>query len=77
MLFSLSEQITKPLQCPDCDIDMQFLVSQPTKRVFVSTILERKFFLCPNCWRVSYEFVAMPAGSEDLVPRPLFVHGDH
>jgi predicted RNA-binding Zn-ribbon protein involved in translation (DUF1610 family) len=63
MLFNLSKQIAKPLQCPDCGIDMQFLVSQRTKRVFASTILERAFFLCPNCQRVSHQFVAIPQAS--------------
>jgi uncharacterized protein with PIN domain len=62
MLLDLRTQIAKPLQCPDCNSDMEFLMSKRTKRVFVSTILERKFFLCPNCRRVSYEFVAMQAG---------------
>ena len=65
MLLDLKTQIAKPLQCPDCNSDMEFLMSKRTKRVFVSTILERKFFLCPNCWRVSYEFVAMQAGPAD------------
>jgi uncharacterized protein with PIN domain len=62
MLLDLKTQIAKPLQCPDCNSDMEFLMSERTKRVFVSTIFERKFFLCPNCQRVSYEFVAMQAG---------------
>lgn len=53
-------QIAKPLQCPDCDIDMRFLVSQSTKRVFASTIVERALFVCPNCQRVSHRLVAVP-----------------
>ena len=62
MLFNLNKQIAKPLrlQCPDCGMDMQFLVSQRAKRVFVSTILERVFFLCPNCQRLSHQLVARP-----------------
>jgi hypothetical protein len=60
MLFNLSEQIAKSLQCPDCNIDMDFLASVRTNRVFVSTILERVFFLCPNCQRLSHRLVAMP-----------------
>jgi hypothetical protein len=63
MLFNLIMQIAKPLQCPDCDIDMRFLGSQPTKRVFISTILRRVFFLCPNCQRLSHRLVAMPLES--------------
>jgi hypothetical protein len=47
VLFTLSQKITKPPQCPDWDIDMHFLASQPTKRVFASAILKRVFFLCP------------------------------
>jgi hypothetical protein len=46
MLLHLSEQIAKPLPCHDCDIDMRFLGSVRIKRVFHSTIVERKFFLC-------------------------------
>jgi hypothetical protein len=63
MLFNLSEQIAKSLQCPDCNIDMDFLASVRTNRVFVSTILERVFFLCPNCQRLSHRLVAMPLNS--------------
>jgi len=36
---------------------MHFLASQPTKRVFASAILERVFFLCPNCQRLSHRLV--------------------
>jgi uncharacterized protein with PIN domain len=57
------KQIAKPLQCPDCDTGLDFLISQPTKRVFVSTTLERRFFLCPNCGRLIYQLVAMPTSS--------------
>jgi hypothetical protein len=39
---------------------MEFLVSQTTSRVFLSTLLERAFFVCPNCGRVSYEVVLWP-----------------
>jgi hypothetical protein len=60
MLINLISKIAEPLQCPDCDTDMQFLKSEWNKRVFLSTILERRFFLCPNCRRLSYELVAMP-----------------
>jgi hypothetical protein len=64
MLFNSSAQI-KQLQCPDCDIDMFFLGSRPTRRVFVSTILGRAFFLCPNCQRLSHRLVAMSQSSYD------------
>src|SRR5262249_35908569 len=60
MLFNSTRQIAKPLQCPDCNIEMEFLVSRPTRPVFVSTILERRFFLCVNCQRLSHRLVAMP-----------------
>jgi hypothetical protein len=60
MLFDPKKKITKPLRCPDCRIDMDFLASQYTRRVFLSTLLERSFFHCPNCGRVSYEVVLWP-----------------
>ena len=44
MLFDLSKTITRPLQCHDCDIDMRLLGSVRIKRVFLLTIMERKFF---------------------------------
>jgi len=56
----LCEPKTKSLRCPDCWIDMEFLVSQTTSRVFLSTLLERAFFVCPNCGRVSCEVVLWP-----------------
>jgi hypothetical protein len=37
--------------CPTCDVPMQFQAWRPVKRVFVNTIYERAFFLCPNCHR--------------------------
>lgn len=60
MLFDLIKQIGKPLQCPNCNIEMDFLVSRPAKPLFVSTTLERRFFLCPNCQCLSDRVVAMP-----------------
>lgn len=63
LLFGLNKEIAKALICPDCAIDMQFLVSERTKRVFVSTIFERTLFLCPNCQRVSHRLVWMPQAS--------------
>jgi uncharacterized protein with PIN domain len=63
MLFNLNKQIAKAPRCPDCDTDMQFLVSERAKRVFVSTILERAFFLCPNCQRLSHRLLATPQAS--------------
>ena len=63
MLLNLISQMAGPLQCPDCSIDMQFLTSQRTKRVFVSTILERRFFVCPNCQRLSHQLLAVPLAS--------------
>jgi len=68
-MLNLSKQIAKPLQCPDCDIDMHFLVSKPMTRVFVSTILVRRFFLCQNCGRLSHQLVSMPEDSSSS-PRP-------
>jgi hypothetical protein len=60
MLFDSTREIAKLLQCPDCNIEMDFLASRSTKPVFVSTILERRFFLCMNCQRLSHRLVAMP-----------------
>jgi len=37
--------------CPTCNVQMQFQAWRPVKRVFVNTIYERAFFLCPNCLR--------------------------
>jgi hypothetical protein len=65
MLFNLNKQIAKLLQCPDCSIDMLFLGSRPTKRVFASTVLERAFFLCPNCRLLIHRIVSMPQASYD------------
>jgi len=59
MLLDLRKQTTKPLQCQDCDIDVQFLASVRFRRVFRSTITKRKFFLCPNCGRLSSAVVAI------------------
>jgi len=56
----LCEPKTKSLRCPDCWIDMEFLVSQTTSRVFLSTLLERNFFVCESCARLSYEVVLWP-----------------
>jgi uncharacterized protein with PIN domain len=63
MLLDLRTQIAKPLQCPDCNSDMQFLMSKRTKRVFASTILKRRLYVCPNCQRLSHRLVAMPQAS--------------
>src|SRR5215813_131173 len=59
MLLDLSKQATKPLRCHDCDINMRFLASVHIKRGSLSTIIKRKFFLCPNCGRLSSVLVAM------------------
>jgi len=73
MTRDLLSPFAKPQQCPDCDIDMHFLASRPTRRVFVATILERAFFLCPNCRCLSHRLVAMPAPSSGMVnPRGVF-----
>jgi len=72
MTRDLFSPIAKPQQCPDCDIDMHFLASRPTRRVFVATILERAFFLCPNCRCLSHRLVAMPAPSSGMNPRGIF-----
>jgi uncharacterized Zn finger protein len=56
MLFDPKKPITK---CPDCGSDTDFLVSQLTRRVFLSTLLERSFFHCLNCGRVTYEIVLL------------------
>ena len=37
--------------CPTCNVQMRFQAWRPVKRVFVNTIYERAFFLCPNCLR--------------------------
>jgi len=63
MPFDLSNQTAKPIRCPDCDIDMQLFVSASTSRVFASTILERRLFVCMNCQRLGYQLVAMPLDS--------------
>jgi len=60
MLFDSKKKITKPLRCLDCGADMDFLASQLNGRVFLSTLLERNFFVCPNCGRLSNEMVAWP-----------------
>jgi len=61
MLFGLIKRNAQPLRCPDCDVDMDFLQAQYTSHVFVSTLLERAFFRCPNCQRLSHRLAAMPA----------------
>jgi hypothetical protein len=71
MLSDLSKQIAKPLQCPDCDIDMQFLALRATTPVFVSTLLERTFFLCPNCARLSQQLVVRSVLSSANLNFPL------
>jgi hypothetical protein len=60
MLLDPNKQITKPIRCPDCWADMDFLGAQLNGRVFLSTILERHFFVCSNCGRLSYEIVLRP-----------------
>ena len=57
MLFDPKKLITK---CPDCGTDRDFLLSQTTDRVFLSTLVERSFFHCPSCGRVTYEVVLLP-----------------
>ena len=52
---------TEPPQCPNCEIDMQFQVSHPSKRTFAGISFERVFFICTNCQRVSDKLVATPA----------------
>jgi hypothetical protein len=39
---------------------MDFLASQLNGRVFLSTLLERHLFVCPNCGRLSHEIVLSP-----------------
>ena len=62
MLFGLIKRNAQPLRCPDCDVDMDFLLGQYNSRVFVSTLLglERAFFHCPNCQRLDHRLVAIP-----------------
>jgi hypothetical protein len=60
MLFESKKQITKPLRCADCGANMGFLASQLNRRVFLSTILERNYFVCSDCGRLSHEIVAWP-----------------
>ena len=86
MFLDLRKKTIKPLQCQDCDIDVRFLASVRFKRMFRSTITKRKFFLCPNCGRLTSAFVAiyehprsvaMSGGSTaGITPRPhLTRHG--
>ena len=75
MTRDLLSPFAKPQQCPDCDIDMHFLASRPTRRVFVATILERAFFLCPNCRCLSHRLVAMPAPSSGMTVSPRGIFG--
>jgi hypothetical protein len=75
MTLDLFSEIAKPLHCPDCNIDMHFLASRPTKRVFVATILERVFFLCPNCQCLSHRLVTMPAPSSGMTVNPGGIFG--
>ena len=60
MLFDPERQITKLLQCPDCGIDMDFLVHQSTNEVFLSSVLKRQLFVCPDCGRLGYKSVLLP-----------------
>jgi len=54
---------TKLPKCPTCNIEMQFLASQPIKQMFVqaTTLFERAFFICPNCRWLSDQLIAMPS----------------
>ena len=63
MLLDPNKQITKLTRCPDCWADMDFLGAQLNGRVFLSTILERHFFVCPNCGHLGYEIVLRPKES--------------
>jgi uncharacterized protein with PIN domain len=60
MLLDPNKQITKLTRCPDCWADMDFLGAQLNERVFLSTILERHFFVCPDCGHLGYEIVLRP-----------------
>jgi hypothetical protein len=60
MWLGLNKKIAQPLRCLDCDVDMDFLLGQYNSRVFVSTLLERAFFRCPNCQRLDHRLVAIP-----------------
>jgi hypothetical protein len=78
MLIGLTKKIAQPLRCPDCDVDMDFLQAQYTSRVFVSTLLERAFFRCPNCQRLSDRLVAMPLHFiESTVHEPVCANSKH
>ena len=59
-MLCVSKEITHSLQCPGCGADTHFLKSQLIGRVFLSTLVERNFFLCENCARLSYEVVLLP-----------------
>jgi predicted nucleic-acid-binding Zn-ribbon protein len=59
MLFD-SKKIRQSLQCPDCGADTHFFQSQLMSRVFLSTLVERNFFVCESCSRLSYEVVLWP-----------------
>jgi predicted RNA-binding Zn-ribbon protein involved in translation (DUF1610 family) len=57
MLFDPNNKVAKVLRCTDCGADMEFLASQLNGRVFLSTLLRRNFFICPDCGRLSQDTV--------------------
>jgi predicted RNA-binding Zn-ribbon protein involved in translation (DUF1610 family) len=59
MLFDPPKQIAQPLRCSDCGASAYFLASQLNGRVFLSALLERNSFVCPDCGRLCNEIVAM------------------
>ena len=59
-MLCVSKKITQSSQCPDCGADTHFLQSQLMGRVLLSTLVERNFFVCESCARLSYEVVLWP-----------------
>lgn len=51
-------------QCPTCNVEMQFRGALPVKGMFVHVmpIIERAFFLCPNCRRLVDRLAATACG---------------
>jgi predicted RNA-binding Zn-ribbon protein involved in translation (DUF1610 family) len=60
LLFYPDQEVTKPLLCADCGANTDILASQLNGRVFLSTLLERHFFVCPDCGRLSIKFAVRP-----------------
>jgi len=61
MLSDSKKQVPTPLRCGDCWGHMAFWGSEATtSEVFLSTVVERHFFMCLNCGRVDHKVVLWP-----------------